>query len=226
MPRGTHIEFELPEDLDLRLSVSASPQRAERSKRVIAHHLVITGYGHWLPNDIRGSGSVELKKEKLEELGPIHYGRKRQQPSKQEIRDFFLQAEPLLEFDRIWFDHAKRQAIAEAFSNVIKQHYTVWACAICKNHAHLCIRAHRHTSEMMWTLLADASRKVIRTFSDVDPLHEIWTRAPYTVFLYTPDEIRDRIGYINQNPIKEGLPPQSWAFVQPYNGWPLHHRKT
>ena len=163
-----------------------------------------------------------MKQEKLDELGPIHYGRKRQQPSKQEIRKFFREAEPLLEFDRIWFDHAKRQAIAQAFSGVIAKHYTAWACAVCKNHAHLCIRAHKHSAEMMWNLLTDAARRSIREFEDVDPNHEIWTRAPYSVFLHTPDDIRDRIGYINQNPVKEGLPPQSWPFVQPYNGWPLH----
>jgi hypothetical protein len=130
MLRPTKIDFDLPEDLDLRLSFGASPQDAPRAARVIAHHLVITGYGHWLPNDIRGSGSAEIKQEKLEQLGPIHYGRKRSQPSREQIRKFFREAEPLLEFDRI--------------------------------------------------------------------------------------------GYINQNPIKEGLPPQSWPFVQPYNGWPLH----
>jgi hypothetical protein len=75
---------------------------------------------------------------------------------------------------------------------------------------------------MMWNLLTDASRKALRAFQDVDPLHEVWRRGPFSTFLHTPDDIRDRIGYINQNPIKEGLPPQSWPFVQPYNGWPLH----
>ena len=39
-------------------------------------------------------------------------------------------------------------------------------------------------------------------------------------------EIRDRIGYVNQNPLKEGLAPRAWPFVPSYNGWPLHHRAT
>jgi hypothetical protein len=215
-----YVEF--LKNLDLRLSLGVSPQRAPRRSRIIAHHLILTGYGHWLPNDIRGSGSFELEKEELEQLGPIHYGRKRVQPSKKEISQFFKKAEPLLQFDRIWFDHAKRQAVAGAFAQVIEKRYTVWACAILKNHAHLCIRAHRDTAEMMWTLLADAARKAVRPFSDVHPDHEIWTRAPYTVFLTTPDQVYDRIGYINDNPAKGGLDPQSWPFVQPYNGWPLH----
>jgi REP element-mobilizing transposase RayT len=211
-------------DIDLRLPLGASSEQPRHRARIIAHHLVITGYGHWLPNDIRGSGSVEVKQEQLRDIGPIHYGRKRKQPDRNEIGAFFRKAEPLLQFERIWFDHAKRQAVADAFSKIIERRYTVWACAICKNHAHLCIRAHRDTADMMWTLLTDAGRKAIRTFSDVPPDHEVWTRAPYTVFLSTPDEIWQRVDYINRNPIKEGLAPQNWPFVQPYDNWPLHRR--
>jgi len=94
---------------------------------------------------------VEVTQEKLRELGPIHHGRKRIQPSRQELSQFFRKAEPLLKFERIWFDH-------------------------------------------------------------VDPEHEVWTRAPYTVFCYTPEDIEDRIEYIKGNPLKEGLSPQAWPF--------------
>ena len=66
----------------------------------------------------------------------------------------------------------------------------------------------------MWKRLVDASRKAIRAFPDVEPEHEVWTRAPYIVFLSTLDEVRDRIAYIESNPIKEGLPAQKWSFVQ------------
>ena len=36
------------------------------------------------------------------------------------------------------------------------------------------------------------------------------------------DEVRQTIGYIERNPLKIGLPPQAWPFVQPYDNWPLH----
>jgi hypothetical protein len=55
---------------------------------VIAHHLVLMGYGHWLPNEIRGSGSDEIRNDLLKELGEIHLGRKRQQPSLSELKAF------------------------------------------------------------------------------------------------------------------------------------------
>ena len=41
---------------------------------IIAHHLVLMGYGHWLPNEIRGSGSGEIRKELLRELGRFIWG--------------------------------------------------------------------------------------------------------------------------------------------------------
>jgi hypothetical protein len=42
------------------------------------------------------------------------------------------------------------------------------------------------------------------------------------VFLDHPDDIRRTIRYVEQNPIKDGLPAQVWPFVKEYDGWPLH----
>jgi hypothetical protein len=38
---------------------------------IIAHHLVMTLYGHWLSNDPRGSGSQEIRKDELKDLGQL-----------------------------------------------------------------------------------------------------------------------------------------------------------
>jgi REP-associated tyrosine transposase len=101
------------------------------------------GYGHWLGNDPRGSGSAEIA-EKFEELGPIHFGRKKQQPTRQELRDFYHKAEGLLDHPVIWFDDRMRIVIADAFSQVVKEFgYTAWACAVLQNHAHKVLRVHR-----------------------------------------------------------------------------------
>ena len=43
---------------------------------IIGHHLIWTFYGHWLANDLRGSGSEQLREEKFAPLGPVHQGRK------------------------------------------------------------------------------------------------------------------------------------------------------
>ncbi len=192
---------------------------------IIAHHLILTLYGHWLANDLRGSGSKEFYDEKFAPLGPIHFGRKpaRLQPSRKELREFHRRAEPLLNFSRFWIDDAKRQALGDAIAGVIAERkYTVWACAILSNHMHLVIRVHRDDALTMWGAFAGATRFALREFGDVGPTHPVWSTRPYKVFLRTPGEVRGRIDYVECNPEKERLPRQSYGFVQPYNNWPLH----
>lgn len=191
------------------------------SRIIIAHHLVMMLYGHWLPNDLRGSGSTEIRIGELEDLGPIHFGRKRDQPSRKELKDFYRRAEPKLEHDVFWIDPAKRQAIADALRQAATFFkYTVWACAICSNHAHLVVRRHRDHGDEIWRVFTNYARDALRNFADVGPVHPVWSDRPYVVFLYYPPQVVGRIDYVRQNPIKEGLPPQHYDFVQRYDGWP------
>ncbi|MEX0611465.1 MAG: hypothetical protein WD738_03425 [Pirellulales bacterium] len=166
---------------------------------IIGHHLIWTLYGHWLANDLRGSGSIALYDEKFAPLGPIHYGRKpaNLQPTRKELKEFHRQAEPLLNFPKFWIEDAKRQALRDAFTKVISDRkYTVWACAILSNHVHMVIRRRRDDALAMWQALADNSRLTLREFSDVGAEHPVWSARPYTVFLRTPEEVRGRIEYV------------------------------
>jgi REP element-mobilizing transposase RayT len=191
------------------------------SRYIIAHHLIFTGYGFWLPNCLRGSGSDEIRHDPLEQLGPVLPGRQPIQPSREELKKFYREANPLLKFEPLWFDSAKRQALAEVFARVIRDFaYTVYACAICSNHAHLLVRRYRDDAQTIWDTFAGASRDALRKSDGVVPDHPIWSDRPYKVFLYTPDDIRDRIDYANRNPLREGLSQQDWEFVRVYDGWP------
>jgi len=55
---------------------------------ILAYHLIFTLYGWWLPNDPRGSSSQLIRCEVIAELGELHLGRKRIQPSSKDIRAF------------------------------------------------------------------------------------------------------------------------------------------
>jgi REP element-mobilizing transposase RayT len=198
---------------------------------IIAHHLVLTLYGHWPPNDIRGSGSTDFHDEKFAALGPIHRvgGRKPNhlQPTRAELREYHKQVEPLLNFPIFWIDHATRQVIAVAFGHVIrKQKYTCYACAIMKNHMHLVIRRHRDDYQTMFWNFANAAAEALRAYSplNLEPNHPIFAQRPYSSYCYTPEDLSDRIGYVNENPQKEGLPPQQYDFITPYDNWPHNKR--
>jgi len=105
---------------------------------------------------------------------------------------------------------------------VATRNYTVWACAILSNHVHMVIRRHRDDALVMWEAVADATRAELCSLDDVGHEHPVWAARPYKVFLRTPDEVRRRVDYVAANPIKEGLPPQAYAFVQSYDNWPFH----
>lgn len=187
---------------------------------IIGSHIILHGYGHWLPNDLRGSGSKEIREPKFEPLGEIHYGRKKIQPPRDELKQFWRESEPLLKHDLFWFDARARDLIANSFAQVVALcGYTVWACAVLKNHAHLVVRRHRDDPEKIWGAFANASREIIRGSGLVPTTHPVWSLNPYKVYLNTSDDIRGRIQYVFDNFAKERVPVQHHEFVQPYDGW-------
>lgn len=191
---------------------------------VIAHHLVWTAYGWWLPNDPRGSGSDTVHNDVLAELGELHKGRKTLQPAGRVVREFYEQAAPLLRHPLLTFDDAARAEIAEAFGQEIeRQKYTCWACAVMPDHVHVLIRKHRHQAEEMAENLMRASRTQLIERGHRERTHPTWIAGfGWKVFLDHPDEVRRTVRYVEQNPVKARLPAQEWPFVKPYDGWPLH----
>jgi len=168
-----------------------------------------------------------LAAEKFVPLGPVHHGRKPEhlQPSREELREFYKEANPLLDFPKFGLDDAKWQAIGEAFAEVVaKERYTVWAFAILSNHAHMVIRRHRDDALAMWHKFAEASRLRLREEASLAPEHPVWASRPCKVFLRTPHEVRTRVRYVEANPEKEGLPRQCFDFLQVYNIWPFHKK--
>lgn len=184
---------------------------------VIAYHLILTGYGHWLPNDPRGSRSTEFRAGQLMPLGPLHGGRKNVQPHKSELKSFYREARSKLEHATIWFDSAKRQVIAEAFSAAITSNrYTCFACAILSNHAHLVIRKHREQAEEMISTFEKESAKWLRRLADVPQNHPVWSSDCFKKFLNTADDVERTSRYVRDNPAQEGLDPQEFPWVKRY----------
>ena len=184
------------------------------------------GYGHWLANDPRGSGSTELRDDKFADLGPVHMGRKRVQPSKRELREFYRAAEGRLDYPTLWFDEPARLVIASAFEQVCKQNgYTAWACAVLQNHAHLLLRTHRDKGHLMWEYAAVAARDALWDAELVTRGHPVWSNRPFARFKTSVPEVRRCVKYIEDNPEKHGLPPQVYPWVVEYDGYPYHKRR-
>jgi len=192
---------------------------------VIAHHLIWTGYGWWLPNDPRGSMSRMIASDVIAELGELHYGRRKAQPAGWVIREFYEKAKGALKHELLTFTPEEISIIAAAFGNLCGGNpYTCYACAILPDHVHVLLRKHRRTAEQMIADLQAASRDALSGLSRRNG-HPVWGGPGWKVFLRTADDIRRTIGYIGENPVKLARPRQRWDFVTPYDGWPLHKKK-
>jgi len=172
---------------------------------LIAHHLILYGYGHLFPSHSRGGIQDALRREKSADFRPVRDAGKRGRSP----------------FPLVWFDEAKRRAVGAAFAEVVRRkRYTVWACAVLDNHAHLCVRTHRENAEAMRQEFVEESQGQLRLFSDVADNHPIWSNWLRVLSLCTPGAVRRAASQIAESPVKEGLAPQHWPFIQPYEGWP------
>jgi REP element-mobilizing transposase RayT len=190
---------------------------------VIAHHLVWTAYGTWLPNDPRGSMSRKIYTPELAELATPHFGRRKIQPSRRVVREFYEQATSRLLYSVICFDDVEIQEIGHAFAAVVKKHsYTCYACAVMPDHVHIVIRKHRHSAEEIIEHFQRASRVTECFIEQYPSSHPIWTKGGWDRFLDSATAVRGRIQYVENNPVREGMPRQAWPFVKEYDGWPHH----
>jgi REP element-mobilizing transposase RayT len=193
---------------------------------VLAHHLIWTLYGWWLPNDPRGSMSRVIASDVLKELGELHYGRKRVQPASKDIRAFYDRARDLLKSPLLTLEAAEVLAVADAFAVAFCSHrYACYACAIMPDHIHILIRKHRDLAEDMILNLQDASRTHVRELGIRKFDHPVWGGPGWKVFLDSVEDIERTIRYIELNPVKARLPEQQWEFVTPYDGWPLRGKR-
>jgi hypothetical protein len=162
---------------------------------VIAHHLIWTAYGWWLPNDPRGSSSSLIRNDVLTELGAIHHGRKRIQPCSGKIKQFYDRASPILEHALLNFDASEFHAIAQGLDCALEQHkYTCYACAIMPDHVHMLIRKHRDYAEQMIANLQRESHIAVREAGLRSMEHPVWGGHGWKFFLIRLTMFNARFG--------------------------------
>jgi len=190
---------------------------------VIAHHLILTGYGHWLSNDPRGSMSMRTYCPELAEFAKNHFGRRKVRPSRQELRAFYREAQKRLSYPVLWWDGTERRALVEALGNAVrKENLTCYACAVLRNHAHLLIRKHRLKGEQMLGPLKEAGREALCARSMAPADHPVFSADRCCIFKSTPEAVRACVEYIERNCVKHNLTPASCDFVTEYDNFPFH----
>ena len=120
----------------------------------------VTGIGS--ATTLRERHQRKTRNDDLKDLGEIHFGRKHvPQPSREELRAFYREAENRLEFPVVWFRRRYHEVIGAGFEEVVRQ-----------------------------TRFATSSRDALRVAGMVPQRHPFWPHRPYKVFLYLPAEVR------------------------------------
>lgn len=202
---------------------------------VLGYHVTFGAYGFWLPNDPRGSSSLYVGSEELRRFGPATYVEARWSVAgKPHDRHLRRAAKKALKYPEVVFTGHQALAIARGFGEAVKKSgFLIWACAILPCHIHLVIGRHRYKVEQIVNLLKGAATTQLLT-EGLHPLAEYRTpnddiptpfeEDRWKVFLNTPAEIRDKIAYVENNPVKEGKRRQRWPFVVPFDEGQLRQR--
>jgi len=187
---------------------------------VIATHIILIGYGHWLPNDPRGSYSKNVFIPHIAELGPLHQGRNPVQPSAPELREFHQQAKTALTFPVHWFSLEERAVIRDTFAEFHKEHrITSYACAILPNHIHILVRRHFLSGQKIHNLLKACAGEALKRGGFLPVAHPVFNAGQATHFKDTPSLTYECARYIADNFAKHNLPEERYEFVSEYNGW-------
>ncbi|MFG0329752.1 MAG: hypothetical protein ACF8PN_07635 [Phycisphaerales bacterium] len=204
----------------------------------LADHIIFGMYGFWLPNDPRGSWSTYVGARALyDHSGPATKTDDRRSvahaPHNAAAR---LDAKKKLRYPPVILTGIQARAVARGFARCVHRTNTIMhACAIMPDHIHLVIartRTRRLTNDqLVIALKADATRRLrsenihpLHAYAFADPRRSGTLRVPkcfarghWTVYLNTPADLRRAIAYVENNPIKDGLRPQRWTFVTPFD---------
>jgi REP element-mobilizing transposase RayT len=184
---------------------------------ILGSHVIFCTYGFWLPNDPRGSWSDFVGAWEL-----LPFGHATKTDTRQSVAGarhdpaIRRDAKQALKHAPISFTGLQARAVGQGFAHYLdRAGIDVWACSILPKHVHMVIGRHKFDVEYIVNQLkGHATRRLMA--EQVHPeAPRAWARGMWKVFLNDADDIDRAVRYVENNPLKEGLLPQRWAFVRP-----------
>jgi REP element-mobilizing transposase RayT len=195
---------------------------------VHGYHVIWGTYGFWLPNDPRGSWSKFVASWELARFGKASDSIGPVEVDMNLWARWRVEAEQALKYPMVALTGLQARAVGSGFANgVRKSGYTIWACSILSQHVHLVIARHSYEVEKIANLLkGEATRQLkkealhpqSRYVDAKGKLPSMWEEKLWKVYLNNEEAIRAAIRYVEDNPVKEGKPPQKWSFVSDLAG--------
>jgi REP element-mobilizing transposase RayT len=190
---------------------------------IIGFHLTWTTYGHWFPNDPRGSWSDEVWKPQLEAIRELDAERRIIEPEsvpQEELQAFLDAARTQLKWPTVQLAETEVPVAAKSFAQAASLiGLEIFACAIMSNHVHLVVERHRDSYERIVNRLkGQASQEIrrLRGYPSVVVRRDrvpIWTDRYWVRYIAHDEQMECAIEYVRNNPVRERLPEQKWDFV-------------
>ena len=202
------------------------------------YHVIWGTYGFWLPNDPRGSWSDFVGSWELARFGKATKSLERREIDFDKWVAWRAAAQCALQYPAVTLSGMQARAVGLGFAiGVHKSGFTIWACSILPEHMHLVIARHTFKVEQICILLKGEATKQLKmealhpqaTHIDTNgKLPSMWAVKQWKVYLDSEKAIENAIHYVEENPGKEGKPPQKWSFVTPFagldkGGWTTYH---
>jgi REP element-mobilizing transposase RayT len=190
---------------------------------VLASHVIFSTYGFWLPNDPRGSwsdfvGAWELFRAGGQVTKTIETRSLAHDPHDRAKR---LTTKESLSRPPVIFTGIQARAVGRGFAEYVsKSNLVVRACSIMPDHVHLVTMRHRlEVEKLVIQLKSAAIRRLmeegIHPFQCDGTPPKCFAIGEWKVFLDSTEDIERAVQYVENNPIKDGLPRQRWPFVTP-----------
>src|SRR5437879_1321939 len=131
---------------------------------ILAHHLILSAYGFWLPNDPRGSWTDVVRAFELRRFGAATKTQDRRSLARDpHDRIARLAAKRALAREPVLFTGIQARAIARGFARqVTRSGLNVLACSIMPDHVHAIIAKHTCSIEQVANLLkGSATRQLL-----------------------------------------------------------------
>lgn len=201
------------------------------------YHTIFGTYGFWLPNDPRGSWSEFVGAWELLRFGRATKSHERRQLN-DELKTKRQRAKQALKFPAVQLTGLQARAVGRGFANAVDKSngLEIWACSILPEHIHVVVGRHNYPVEQIGNLLKGAATKQL-TNEDLHPLAQHtrndgrtpspWAVGKWKVYLDSEESIEAAIRYVEENPVKEGKPRQTWSVVRRFSGldpgWVTYH---
>ena len=191
------------------------------------YHAIFSAYGFWLPNDPRGCWSDFVHSYELYKFGgaPNTVSDKRSYAHDEHDVRSRRDTKEHLKYPPVRFEDAQRISIAKGIAQSCEESdITIFACAIGYDHIRAVVARHKTKSieEIVRQFKARATMQMncdgchpmqryqTRTGAPNSP----WSVGLWSVFIDETEQLIRAVQYVEQHPMKEGLPPQRWSFVK------------